>query len=176
MRKLLLSTCLLLSINNAAHATDYLNVYTGYFDITQDDNAAAQFGLEYRAEDVYYGLRPAVGVNFSSDSAAYGYGGFFWDIPLTERWIFTPNFVAGAFTHGHGKDLGHGIEFRSGLELSYQFETKNRISVAFNHISNASLGTHNPGAETLLIGYQFPLELFGEPVHSSSQWQRPDGY
>ena len=136
---------------------DYLAVYGGYFDVTQNDDAAAQFGLEYRFADVYHGLRPAVGANVTSDGALYGYGGLFWDVPLTDRLIFTPNFVAGAYSDGSGKDLHHAIEFRSGLELSYQFEQGRRLGVAFNHISNASLGDHNPGAETLLVVYQVPM-------------------
>lgn len=141
-----------------AMAADYLGVYGGYFDVTQDDNSAAQMGIEYRFDDVYRGLRPAVGANVSTDGALYGYGGFFWDVFLTNNVIFTPNVVAGLYEDGDGKDLGHTVQFRSGLELSYQFEQQNRLGVAFNHISNASLGNRNPGAETLLLIYQHPLQ------------------
>jgi len=141
----------------ATSQDDYVAVYSGLFDITQSDNSAVQFGAEYRFADIYHGLRPAIGGNVTTDGALYGYGGFFWDVPLTERIIFTPNFVAGAYSDGDGKDLHHAIEFRSGLELSYQFEQGSRLGVGFNHISNASLGDHNPGAETLLLVYQLPL-------------------
>jgi hypothetical protein len=140
-----------------AAASDYLTTYLGYFDVTQDDNAAAQFGVQYRGKDVYYGVRPTAGMDVSNDGAIYGYGGFYWDLPLSESWIFTPNIVAGLYHDGDGKDLGHAVEFRSGLELSYQFESMSRLGVAFNHISNASLGRRNPGAETLQLVYQMPL-------------------
>lgn len=176
MCKYLLSACLFFLLVPAANASDYLNFYGGYFDVTQDDDSALQVGIEYRYDDVYYGLRPGVGINVSDDSAVYGYGGLFWDINLTDNWIFTPNFVAGLFEDGSGKDLGHTIQFRSGLELSYQFPNKNKLGVAFNHISNASLGERNPGAETLLVIYQHPINWFSEPKHDSSRWQRPDGY
>lgn len=158
MRQTLLAL-FLCAVAAPAFATDYLGVYTGYFDITQDDDAAAQFGIEYRYDDIYHGLRPLVGANVTTDEAFYGYGGFAWDIPLSEHFLLTPNIVAGGFSHGDGKDLGHGIEFRSGIEASYQFENESRLGVAFNHISNASIGDRNPGAETLLVIYQHPLGL-----------------
>lgn len=156
-------------------ASDYLNFYAGRFDIAQRDKMANQYGVEYRYEDIYHGLRPGVGVNVTSDDAVYGYSGFFWDLHLTEGLIFTPNVVMGAFSHGDGKDLGYGLEFRSGLELSYEFPLKNRLGVAFNHISNASLGNHNPGSETLLFIYEHPLNLFSGPAPVTQQrwWQQP---
>ncbi len=150
----------LLGFTSPAHATDYLVPYAGYFDITQSDDAAVQVGMEYRGPYIYHTIRPGVGINVTDDSAVYGYGGFFWDLYLTDNIIFTPNIVAGAFSHGNGKHLGHGLEFRSGLELSYEFYQKSRIGIAFNHISNASIGDRNPGAETLLINYHHPLGIF----------------
>lgn len=140
---------------------DYLALYSGYFDITQDDNAAVQFGAEYRFAPYYYTLRPAVGFNVSTDGSLYGYGGVFWDLDLAmigmDNWWFTPNFVAGLYHSGDGKSLGGAVEFRSGLELSYMFPNQHRLGVAFNHISNASIYDRNPGAETLMINYHLPF-------------------
>ncbi len=136
---------------------DHLVLYGGYFDVTQDDNGAALVGLEYRYQDIFYGLRPTVGGFVTSDEAYYGYAGIFWDIYLSDSWVFTPNSVVGAFSQGDGKDLGHWIEFRSGLELSYEFDDAQRLGVAFNHLSNASLGERNPGAETLIVQYSYPI-------------------
>lgn len=138
-------------------ANDHIVAYGGYFDVTQDDNASAQFGLEYRFAPVWEGLRPTLGANFSTDSALYGYGGFYYDLHLSDSWVFSPNVVAGAFSQGDGKNLGHWIQFRSGLELNYRFAKDRLLGLAFNHISNASLGDANPGAETLLISYHTPL-------------------
>lgn len=155
-----------------AHAGDYLGIYTGLFDISQGDNEATQFGLEYRYDDLFHGLRPGGGMNVSSDGSFYGYGGFFWDMPLGMDFIFTPNVVAGGYHAGEGKKLGHAIEFRSGLELSYQFDYGSRLGVAFNHISNASIGNDNPGAETLLLIYQHPLNWIGGSEHKKRWWQK----
>lgn len=163
--------CTVLSSASGAQASDYLNVYAGYFDVTQSDNAALQVGTEYRYDDVYHGLRPGVGFNVTNDKAFYGYGGFFWDLNLSDHVIFTPNVVVGGFSHGDGKKLGSAIEFRSGLEMSYQFDQGERIGLAFNHISNASIGKHNPGAETLLVSYQHPLNWMSEPTPKPRWWR-----
>lgn len=134
----------------------YLVPYVGWFDVTQGDNAAAQFGMEYRMKPFAYNVRPGFGANVSSDGSLYGYGGLFWDIALAGGGFYlTPNFVAGLYSKGDGKNLGGPIEFRSGLELSYVLpNSKSRVGLAFNHISNASIYDRNPGAETLLVNYQ----------------------
>lgn len=136
----------------------YIVPYVGYFDVTQNDNAATQFGAEYRFAPYYYSLRPAAGLNVTTDGSAYVYGGVFWDIDLMDGslWL-TPNFVAGLYHGGGGKSLGGAVEFRSGLELSYMLPNQHRVGLAFNHISNASIYDRNPGAETLLINYHVPV-------------------
>ncbi len=155
-----------LAAASASHAqtvpssqTSYLVPYAGWFDVTQGDNSSAQFGVEYRAKAYAYGLRPGGGANVSSDGSLYGYGGVFWDIPLLGgKWFFTPNIVAGLYRKSDGKKLGGPIEFRSGLELSYALPRRGeRVGVAFNHISNASIYDRNPGAETLLVNYHIPM-------------------
>lgn len=145
---------------SAALKQDYIVPYIGYFDITQDDNAAAQFGGEYRFAPYYYSLRPGIGLNISNDGSVYGYGGVFWDIDLMDGalWI-TPNFSAGLYHEGDGKDLGGAVEFRSGIEVSYLFANEHRVGIAFNHISNASIYDRNPGAETLLVNYHIPSSM-----------------
>lgn len=139
---------------------DYLVPYLGAYDVTQNDDEATQFGLEYRFAPYYYTLRPMVGVNFTTDGSLYGYGGVVWDIDLlgNHTLYLSPNFAAGFYHKNSGKNLGGPIEFRSGVELSYVFPNYHKVGVAFNHISNASIYDRNPGAETLLINYHVPFD------------------
>lgn len=144
----------------AAHAApDYITGYIGYFDVTQGDNSATQFGVEYRAKPFEYGIRPTIGINADTDGSAYGYVGFNWDIALIDKQLYLiPNFMAGGYHRGdEGKRLGGAIEFRSGIELAYQMQNEHRLGIAFNHISNASIYNHNPGAETVLVNYSVPV-------------------
>lgn len=158
MKKLALLIAPLALAAAPAQAVDHLAVYGGSFDVL-DSVSYAQFGAEYRFEDVFKGLRPTVGINSTDQGDVYGYGGVNWDIPLADSGFYlTPNFMVGAYHHGDGKDLGGALEFRSGIEGSYEFEGGSRVGATFNHISNASIYDKNPGAEALLVVYQHPLQ------------------
>ncbi len=160
-----------------ALATDYLEANVGYFDITQRDNTATLYGIGYRYDDIFHGIRPGGGFMMTSDGSTYGYAGFYWDVPVTEGLIIVPNVVVGGYSKGSdGKDLGHGIEFRSGLEVDYQFSTGSRVGLAFNHLSNASIGNDNPGTETLMLVYQHPLEWSGAQPKKQRWWNKNHGY
>lgn len=157
MKRILLALVAAASVASPAFATDYLTGYAGIYDVSQGDDYAGEFGVEYRYKDVFHGLRPLAGIMATTDSAVYGYAGLTWDLFLSDSIILSPNFAAGAYHHGDGKDLGYGVEFKSGIELAYQFENQSRLGVAFNHISNASLGNDNPGTENLIVTYSHPL-------------------
>ena len=125
------------------------------------DNSLLEIGPE--SENFFY-LKPFLGFESSSDSATYFLGGVYLEDNLGDlitgeksNWIFTPSFGAGYYDNGGGKKLGHNIEFRTTLEISYQLENKKRIGVSFGHISNANIGDKNPGVEILSISYQVPF-------------------
>lgn len=140
---------------------DYITGYIGYFDVIRNDYTAAQFGAEYRGREIQYSIRPMVGLNVTTDSSAYVYAGLNWDAELIKDQLYLiPNFAAGLYHKGDGKNLGGAIEFRSGIELAYQLPNAQRIGIAFNHISNASIYNHNPGSETALVTYSIPLDSF----------------
>ena len=148
--------------NKSSQSKDYITGYVGYFDVIRNNQETAQFGLEYRAKPFQYNIRPIAGVNVTADSAVYGYVGLNWEAPLIDNQLYLiPNFAAGLYRKGDGKELGGPIEFRSGLELAYQFPNSHRLGLAFNHISNASIYNHNPGSETLLVTYSVPMDNFG---------------
>lgn len=154
--KFFLSLLLLLALlASSAHAEGgHAAVYGGAFDVL-DDESRVQFGAEYRFADAFKGLRPTVGMNGTDRGDVYAYGGINWDIRLGDTpFLLTPNFMAGAYHRGDGKDLGGALEFRSGLEASYEFAGGSRLGAAFNHISNAGIYDKNPGAEALLLVYQ----------------------
>lgn len=153
------------AIAPAAQATEYLSINTGQFEVLRDnDYDAWQFGAEYRFEQVMYGIRPIVGGFATTDGSLYGYAGLNWDIALIPNRLFLiPNFAVGAYSDGDdGKDLGGVLEFRSGIELAYQFENQHQLGVALNHLSNASIYDRNPGEESLLVVYSIPVgTIFG---------------
>lgn len=139
---------------------DYLTPYVGSFDALKSGRTT-QFGLEYRFREWDYGVRPTLGANVDTEGALYGYGGINWEIPIASTgFSIIPNFMAGLFSRGDGRRLGGPIEFRTGIEVDYQFANAHRVGLAFNHISNANIYERNPGAETLLINYSIPVSVF----------------
>ena len=67
---------------------------------------------------------------------------------------FTPSFTPGLYHEGDGKDLGHLIEFKSELQFSLDLSTNSELGFSYNHISNASLGSKNPGANSYMFNFK----------------------
>lgn len=133
---------------------------TGAFD--GGNELSAGFSAEYRADIGLWYIHPLVGVLVTTDAVVYGYGGLTIDFPVGERFYVSPSFAAGGFDRGSGQNLGHTVEFRTGLELSYRFDDDSRIGLQFHHMSNASLGGSNPGSESVVLNYIVPIaKLFG---------------
>lgn len=142
---------------SAAYDTSYLTASLGWYDFIDQEDESAIGGLEYRFSPVEFGFRPMVGISATSDSAVYAYAGFHWDVEVLPRELYlSPNFAVGAYGEGDGKDLGGALEFRSGLELGYQFDNRHRLGLSINHLSNASIYDKNPGVETLIVTYSIP--------------------
>ena len=151
----------LFSIKSEARAAepDFLTLGVGVYDMF-DDQTTAEFRVEYVFAEDYklWVFTPFVGLAATAEGGTYGYSGIGIDIFLGQRFVVTPNFAAGIYGNGDGKDLGYAIEFRSGANFGYRFDDFSRLGFAFHHISNAGLGEQNPGEETLMLTYSIPLD------------------
>jgi len=65
----------------------------------------------------------------------------------------TPSFTPGLYSEGNGKDLGHILEFKSEIQLSVDLLKNSHLGFSYNHISNASLGDNNPGANNYMFNF-----------------------
>lgn len=134
-----------------------VSIGLGYYDI-RDNEDAVDFRIEYRpGTPIVWELRPWLGAEVTSDGALYGAGGFLYDFHLQNNWILTPSIGGGLYAEGNGKDLGGAIQFRTMLELGYQFENASRVSAGLSHISNAHTRNYNPGTEILGVYYHIPM-------------------
>ncbi len=160
---ILLATMAMVGPAAAENDVDRISGAVGWFDVL-DDQDAAEFRLEYRFGKTFLGfLKPWVGVAANSDGGLYGAGGVLADFFLSDKIVVTPSLGAGLYSKGGSKDLGHVIEFRSQIEIAYQFENESRISLGFSHQSNAHLSKNNQGVETAMIYYHVPVSrLFGK--------------
>ena len=135
-----------------------LNFFAGNFDFSDDKQKAILVGFEHQNEslnrDTMLGnVSPITGGFVTENSAAYIYTGIKWNVDMGGSLTFTPSFAPGLYYEGNGKDLGHVLEFKSEVQLSYTTSNKTSIGVSYNHISNASLGDKNPGANSYMFNF-----------------------
>ena len=138
-----------------------LNVYTGMFDFSDNGKRSTLIGIQHQNENLrrnsFIGnLSPITGAMLTADNSSYFYTGVQAEYTLGVLNL-TPSFAPGLYERGDGKELGHIVEFRSGLDLAYRRENGSRIGVEVHHLSNASLDENNPGTETFLFTYSIPL-------------------
>ena len=133
------------------------NFFTGNFDFSDDKQSAYLIGFQHQDEnlnrDTFLGnVSPITGGFITENSAAYVYTGVEWNLDIGE-FMFTPSFAPGLYHEGDGKDLGHVLEFKSEVQLSYEATENTSFGVSYNHVSNASLGDKNPGANSYMFNF-----------------------
>ena len=134
------------------------NVYTGMFDFSDDGKKSSLIGFQHQNEDLnkdtFLGnLSPITGALITADTASYLYTGVQAQYKLGALNI-TPSFTPGLYFEGEGKDLGHLIEFKSELQFSLNLSNTSELGFSYNHISNASLGDKNPGANSYMFNFK----------------------
>jgi len=63
----------------------------------------------------------------------------------------------GIFHDSEELSLGNDLEFRSGLEIAYEFRNKIRAGIAIFHLSNGGTSNKNPGTESLVFSVCIPV-------------------
>ncbi len=135
-----------------------LNFFIGNFDFSDDKQKAILVGFQHQNENLnrntFLGnISPITGGFITENSAAYIYTGFEWNVDMGGSFIFTPSFAPGLYHEGDGKDLGHILEFKSEVQLSYVASDNTSLGISYNHVSNASLGDKNPGANSYMFNF-----------------------
>lgn len=156
---LLVFCCTLLLASGPASADEPAAVAfsLGLFDTAawlddKGDFEALEGGVQLRGRtDWFWGLGPIVGVAATDEEAFWIYAGTRRPFALGEHWLATPSFAVSYYEEGDGKDLGHELEFRSGIELSYRFDGGSTLGLEYYHLSNASISDTNPGSNSLVV-------------------------
>ena len=134
-----------------------LSVYTGMFDFSDNGKRSSLIGFQHQDEelnrDTFLGnLSPITGAMITADNASYFYTGVQANYKFGNL-NFTPSFTPGYYSQGDGKDLGHALEFKSELQLSLDLPADSQLGFSYNHLSNASLGDKNPGANSYMFNF-----------------------
>ncbi len=131
--------------------------YTGMFDFSDDGQRAALFGIQHQNENLtrnsFFGtISPITGFILTENNAQYFYSGIQAHYKIGKLNV-VPSFTPGLYGKGDGKDLGHVVEFKSEVQLSFDLFSNSELGFSYNHISNASLGKKNPGANSYMFNF-----------------------
>ena len=134
-----------------------LNFFTGMFDFSDTTQAAGVLGLQHQNDDLFRNsflgkLSPITGGFLTEKNAFYLYTGAQAEYNLGLITI-TPSFAPGYYNSGDGKDLGSALEFKSEIQVSLNLSDSTELGISYNHISNASLGDKNPGANSYMFNF-----------------------
>ena len=154
---ILLSATKLFAVEEIKNYGSQFNFFTGNFDFSDDKQSAYLIGFQHQNENLnretFLGnVSPITGGFITENSAAYIYTGIEWNMDMGGM-VFTPSFAPGLYHEGDGKDLGHILEFKSEVQLSYESSDSTSFGVSYNHVSNASLGDKNPGANSYMLNF-----------------------
>ena len=114
-------------------------------------------GIEHKNPDLFRDtvlgkFKPITGAFVTGKSSVYLYTGVEGQYGIGPLKIL-PSFAPGYYEKGDGKDLGHVLEFKSEVQLSYELSNSSSLGISYNHVSNASLGDKNPGANSYMFNY-----------------------
>ena len=134
-----------------------LNFFTGMFDFSDHKQKAGIIGFQHQNDDLFREsflgrLSPITGGFLTENNAYYLYTGAQAEYDLG-IFTITPSFAPGYYSSGDGKDLGHSLEFKSEIQMSLDLSNSTQFGMSYNHISNASLGDKNPGANSYMINF-----------------------
>ena len=135
-----------------------INFFTGMFDFSDDKQRAAVLGLEHQNDELFIKstrgtiYSPITGGFVTANNAFYLYTGIQAEYKIGSL-IINPSFAPGYYGEGNGKDLGYPLEFKTELQLAFDLSDSTHLGMSYNHISNASLGNKNPGANSYMFNF-----------------------
>ena len=143
------------SVSFANDEKTEINLYAGMFDFSDTKQSSGLLGFQHLNEELYREsflgkLTPITGGWITQNNSVYFYTGAQAEYDLG-LFTFKPSFAPGYYNSGDGKDLGSPLEFKTEVQMSLNLPKDSEFGLRYNHISNASLGTKNPGANSYMF-------------------------
>jgi len=140
-----------------ADADTEINIFGGVFDFSDHKQRATLAGFQHQNDDLFREsfvgkVSPITGGFFTENKAFYLYSGIQSEYEMGSLTI-TPSFAPGYYNYGDGKDLGYPLEFKTEVQVTFDLSKGTQMGMSYNHISNASLGTKNPGANSYMFNF-----------------------
>jgi len=126
--------------------------------IYDEDTISEEIYLRYELPYSFGPFQPAVGASATTQGDLWVGAGAVWTQQSMDDAIYVQfHLMPGLYAQGDGPDLGHVVEFRSGIEIGYEAANGWRWGLSYDHRSNAGLSSFNPGMETLQLRLSIPL-------------------
>ncbi|MCL6415997.1 acyloxyacyl hydrolase [Aestuariirhabdus sp. Z084] len=135
----------------------YVGIGGGVFDTLDGaDKLATSFTVEAPELENWWDIRPTLQGVFISRSGYYiGLGGV-KEFPLADPFSWGLGFSGGyAHEDEESRALRYDVQFYTRVMLNYDATVNNRIRLEYGHISNAGIGTPNPGTEPTLLSWLY---------------------
>jgi hypothetical protein len=133
-----------------------VEVSVGRWSVLNEGSGATGVGAEYRFKPFRHpGVAVSAGATWAESGAAYVFGCLGYDFRLGGTWVLTPTFAAGLFEEGGDLQLGHAVEFRTGLRLGRRVG-RYQVALQVSHLSNAGLAESNLGSEVVELAIGIP--------------------
>lgn len=100
-------------------------------------------------------VRPWISVESGPDGTASGMSGVLVDVPFGS-FVFTPSVGAG-YANRSALEPVSGMEFRSQLELGYEFENKSRFTLGYSRITGAGSNENRDPNNVFGLYYRVPF-------------------
>lgn len=160
---MLIAICFITSAAQANDSASYpmLNITAGKVGIFDDSpQYANRYGIEYRSAKkiTKWNIIPAYGYSWSVNGTKYLYSDLKRDWEVNKNLVMTISLGTGLFHNNKNIDLGHTLEFRSGIEFSYKMKKDYRLGLAGYHLSNSRISDKNPGTESIVLSLLIPLK------------------
>ena len=175
MKNFFIAIILIIFLQNfaAADTDSWITISFGQTHIFKSEiKQPKEFGLGIifpsLDEEDLIDLRPFAGFKVNFDRSYYIYGSFIVDFNLDSFFKIALSAGVGKYIHGSidSIDLGFPLEFRESIELILLlFRGKLRLTLGFDHLSNAGLGkyrdggTNNTGTESIYFSVGLPLNV-----------------
>ena len=156
MKKIFLS--LILSFLATSAYSQGVALTTGILDYSDDNKKSGFLEATYSLKDskgyetILGKFVPITGAMLTQDNASMLYIGLKSNYKIGNFFI-SPSFAPGYYHEGDGKDLGHNLEFKSQINLGWSVGDTSNFGLSYSHISNASLGDKNPGANNIAFTF-----------------------
>ena len=103
-------------------------------------------------ENFFGRFTPIFGAMITQENATMLYSGIKGNISLG-NFVISPSFSPGYYESGKGKDLGSYLEFKSQINLGWNFGDTSNAGISYSHISNGDFGKRNPGANNIAFTF-----------------------